>query len=42
MWALKPDKLDDNKNLRGTDVFIVEMGDKTQLATIALTASYDS
>ena len=50
IWALKPDKLDDNQNLRGTSVFIttliaffiVEMGDKTQLATVALAARYDS
>ena len=50
IWALRPDKLDDNQSLRGTSVFvttliaffIVEMGDKTQLATIALAARYDS
>ena len=50
LWALKADKLDENQNLRGTSVFIttliafflVEMGDKTQLATIALAARYDS
>lgn len=50
IWALKPDTLDENQNLKGTSVFIttliafflVEMGDKTQLATIALAARYDS
>jgi putative Ca2+/H+ antiporter (TMEM165/GDT1 family) len=49
-WALKPDKLDDDRKLRGTGVFlttlvaffVVEMGDKTQLATVALAAHYDS
>lgn len=47
-WALKPDTLEENKTLRGTGVFLttfmtfffVEMGDKTQLATIALAARY--
>lgn len=50
IWALKPDKLDENQKLRGAGVFVttliafflVEMGDKTQLATIALAARYDS
>ncbi len=50
LWALKPDTLDENKKLRGTGVFLttlvaffmVEMGDKTQLATIALAARYES
>ncbi len=50
LWALKPDKLDESKKLRGTGVFLttllaffmVEMGDKTQLATIALAARYES
>ena len=49
-WALVPDKLEENQNLRGAGVFLttliafflVEMGDKTQLATIALAARYDS
>jgi len=50
VWALTPDKLEENKKLRGAGVFLttliafflVEMGDKTQLATIALAARYDS
>jgi putative Ca2+/H+ antiporter (TMEM165/GDT1 family) len=49
-WALKADKFEDNPNLRGTGVFLValiafflvEMGDKTQLATVALAAHYES
>ncbi len=49
-WALRPDKLDEGPNLRGAGAFLttfitfflVEMGDKTQLATIALAARYDS
>jgi putative Ca2+/H+ antiporter (TMEM165/GDT1 family) len=49
-WALIPDKLEENRNFRGAGVFLttliafflVEMGDKTQLATIALAARYDS
>jgi len=49
LWALKPDKLDENRKLRGTGVFLttlvaffmVEMGDKTQLATVALAARYE-
>jgi putative Ca2+/H+ antiporter (TMEM165/GDT1 family) len=49
-WALKPDELEESRNLRGTGVFVttliafflVEMGDKTQLATVALAARYDS
>jgi putative Ca2+/H+ antiporter (TMEM165/GDT1 family) len=58
LWALKPDKLDENQKLRGTGnqklrgtgvflttlvaFFMVEMGDKTQLATVALAARYES
>ena len=50
LWALKPDELDDQRTLAGTGVFLttlvafflVEMGDKTQLATIALAARYQS
>jgi Ca2+/H+ antiporter, TMEM165/GDT1 family len=48
LWALKPDKLDADRALPGVGVFattlvsffLVEMGDKTQLATIALAAHY--
>jgi putative Ca2+/H+ antiporter (TMEM165/GDT1 family) len=50
LWALKPDELEDDQKLRGAGVFfttliaffLVEMGDKTQLATVALAARYDS
>jgi putative Ca2+/H+ antiporter (TMEM165/GDT1 family) len=49
-WALVPDKLEGERDLRGAGVFLttlvafflVEMGDKTQLATIALAARYES
>ena len=49
-WALKPDELEKERRLRGAGVFLttlvafflVEMGDKTQLATVALAARYDS
>jgi len=50
VWALKPDTLDENRDLPGAGVFLttliafflVEMGDKTQLATVALAARYES
>lgn len=50
LWTLKPDTLDDERRLRGAGVFLstliafflVEMGDKTQLATVALAARYPS
>jgi putative Ca2+/H+ antiporter (TMEM165/GDT1 family) len=49
-WALKPDKLEEDPKLPAAGVFVttliafflVEMGDKTQLATVALAARYDS
>jgi len=50
LWALKPDTLDENHHLGEAGVFLttlvafffVEMGDKTQLATIALAARYEA
>lgn len=50
LWALKPDTLESDPKLRQAGVFVttlvafflVEMGDKTQLATVALAARYDS
>ena len=50
LWALKPDELEEDKQLPDAGVFmttliaffLVEMGDKTQLATIALAARYDT
>ncbi|MGA8053594.1 MAG: TMEM165/GDT1 family protein [Burkholderiales bacterium] len=50
LWALKPDSLDaaPDSGARGAFVttlvafFLVEMGDKTQLATIALAARYEA
>lgn len=49
-WALRPDELAEERKLRGAGVFLttliafflVEMGDKTQLATVALAARYDA
>jgi putative Ca2+/H+ antiporter (TMEM165/GDT1 family) len=51
-WTLVPDKLDDDENtVRSAggaflttlvSFFLVEMGDKTQIATIALAAHYQS
>ncbi len=49
-WALKAGELEEDRKLRGAGVFLTtlvafflgEMGDKTQLATVALAARYDS
>jgi len=51
LWMLVPDKLDDESKktsrfgVFGTTLiafFLVEMGDKTQIATVALAAKYDA
>ena len=49
-WALRPDRLDGRRGLSGSSVFFVsltafflmEIGDKTQLATVILAARYGS
>ena len=49
LWTLKPDKLDENAGTASamgaflatlTSFFIAEIGDKTQIATLALAAAY--
>jgi putative Ca2+/H+ antiporter (TMEM165/GDT1 family) len=50
LWALKPDALDEDREYSNRSVFmttlvaffLVEMGDKTQLATVALAARFDA
>lgn len=50
LWALKPDTLEENPSLVSAGAFVTtviafflaEMGDKTQLATVALAARYDA
>jgi putative Ca2+/H+ antiporter (TMEM165/GDT1 family) len=52
LWTLKPDKLDDDDAISASQrsvfvttliaFFLAEIGDKTQVATMALAAGYDS
>ncbi|MBU2498749.1 MAG: TMEM165/GDT1 family protein [Proteobacteria bacterium] len=50
LWVLRPDTLESDPKLHGRGAFVatliafffVEMGDKTQLATVALAARYDA
>jgi len=52
LWALKPDKIDDKAPMQHSDLgafmvtvvafFLAEIGDKTQIATLALAAAYPS
>jgi putative Ca2+/H+ antiporter (TMEM165/GDT1 family) len=54
VWTLIPDKYDDDDDARATTskfgvfgatlvaFFLLEMGDKTQIATVALAAKFDS
>jgi putative Ca2+/H+ antiporter (TMEM165/GDT1 family) len=50
LWALHPDSLDDSPRLHRAGAFVTafvafflaEMGDKTQFATVALAARFDS
>jgi putative Ca2+/H+ antiporter (TMEM165/GDT1 family) len=50
LWTLKPDELGEDRRLPGTGAFLTtlaafflaEMGDKTQLATVALAARYQA
>jgi putative Ca2+/H+ antiporter (TMEM165/GDT1 family) len=51
IWTLKPDKLDETSGAGGamgaflttlTSFFVAEIGDKTQIATLALAAAYPS
>ncbi len=48
-WTIKPDKLDEGETVKGTygvfvitviAFFVAEIGDKTQIATVALAAKY--
>jgi putative Ca2+/H+ antiporter (TMEM165/GDT1 family) len=41
VWCLIPDKADEGPKVAGAAFFLVEIGDKTQIATVALSARFN-